>query len=577
MNIYTHYAEAIAGIIAELGLVDVPPAVHCESPRNPKHGDLATNIALVLAKPMGKLPMVVAEMLAPHIEKLEGVEACAVAKPGFINLGLAPSVWQARIADIIDAGEAWGACALGKGKRVNVEFVSANPTGPLHAAHARGAVIGDSLAHILAFCGYEVSREYYVNDAGGQIDDLALSLIDRMIELRGESINIDKMKYPGEYLIPIAKKLKAIQGESNLDDDWKIDTASAEFVIKEIMDSIQTDLKQLGIDMDDYVYESKFLRGGQATTTIMDALEAKGLVYWGIPEKPKSGNLGDWQARKQLLFATTRFGDDQDRPLAKADNSPTYFASDMAYHRDKLSRNYDILIDVWGADHAGYVKRMQAAVAALKHIGGRGIKASAELHIVLVQLVKLMDKGKPVKMSKRAGNFITLAEMLAAVGAEVIRFTMLTRRHDQHLEFDYAKVTEQSKDNPVFYVQYAHARAASVLRQEGAGDIMKQGTRPNLAGLTDTAELTLIKQLASFPRVVALAAKHYEPHRIAFALGEIAADFHALYNKGRDVPSLRFISDDKEATHARLQLVAATKIVLANGLRLLGITGREDM
>lgn len=573
MNIYTHYAEAIAGIIAELKLTDTPPVVNCESPRNPAHGDLATNIALMLAKPMGKPPMEVAAMLAPHIEKLEGVEACAIAKPGFINLSLAPSVWQARIADIIDAGEAWGGCAMGAGKRVNVEFVSANPTGPLHAAHARGAVIGDSLANILAFCGYAVSREYYVNDAGGQIDALVRSLSIRYRQQLGDATaKLGMDDYPGEYLIAVAEKLKDQHGDALPKDT----TTISDFAVGAMMHTIQTDLKQLGIDMNDYVYESKFLKGGQLTS-IINALKEKDLLYKGIPEKPKSGNLGDWEAREQLLFATTRFGDDQDRPLAKADGSPTYFASDMAYHRDKLSRNYDILIDVWGADHAGYVKRMQAAVAALKEADSDGKGNKAELHIILVQLVKLMDKGKPVKISKRAGNFITLADMLAAVGAEVIRFTMLTRRHDQHLEFDYAKVTEQSKDNPVFYVQYAHARAASVLRQEEAGAIIKQATRPNLAHLRDTAELTLIKQLASFPRVVATAAKHYEPHRIAFALGEIASDFHALYNKGRDVPSLRFISDDKEATHARLQLVAATKIVLANGLRLLGIKGREDM
>ncbi len=538
-----------------------------ELPREESHGDLATNAAMVLSKQMGMKPRDLAEKIADFLSSHPDIETVQIAGPGFINITLKQGVWGREVAGILSQGADYGR-QTGKDEHVNIEFVSANPTGPLHAAHARGAILGDVLANLLDFAGYKITREYYINDAGTQVDTLARSAYLRYRQALGEKdITIAEGLYPGEYLIEVGQQLAQKYGDSLLnkpEEEWL--ALVRDFAIDAMMHSIRTDLVDLGIHMDVFTSERKLVDTEQVGAAIAQ-LSDKGLVYRGVLEPPKGQLPDDWEPREQLLFKATAFGDDVDRPLQKSDNSWTYFASDVAYHADKHKRTKGKLVNIWGADHGGYVKRMKAAVHAVS--GEDNI-----LDVRLCQLVSLLDAGKPVKMSKRAGTFVTLRDVMQAVGPDVMRFIMLTRRSDQTLEFDYAKVTEKSRDNPVFYVQYAHARACSVLRQN---QNISQNIE-NVDRLSHTQEVRVIKQLASWPAVVNSAAETYEPHRICFYLIELASLFHSLWNAGREDPSLRFIVDNDETlSAARLALVSAVAQTLNTGLTLLSVEPATEM
>jgi arginyl-tRNA synthetase len=583
MNLFRHFLDIVAAEIGELARAGVLPAgldtsrIAVEPPRDPAHGDISTNAAMVLAKPAGMAPRALAEKLVERLKRRPEVIAAAPAGPGFINLRLADAFWHDRLAEIVRAGPAYGDARLGAGKPVNVEYVSANPTGPMHVGHGRGAVVGDALAALLEKVGFAVTREYYINDAGAQVDVLARSAYLRYREALGESIGaIPEGLYPGDYLKETGRALAARDGRKWLgaaEEAWL--PAVRDFAISEMLALIRGDLAALGVRHDVFTSERAIVAAG-AIERALETLEEQGLVYVGTLEPPKGKLPDDWEARPQTLFRSTQFGDDVDRPLKKSDGSWTYFAADIAYHLDKYRRGFADMIDVWGADHGGYVKRVAAAVTALS--GGQ-----AALDVKLCQLVNLFDKGAPVRMSKRAGTFVTLREVVDEVGKDVFRFVMLTRRNDQALDFDYAKVVEQSKDNPVFYVQYAHARARSVLRH-AAEQFSAAQLRPEslaaapLQRLTDPAELALIRHLASWPRLVESAAETHEPHRIAFYLQELAAAFHGLWNKGKDDSGLRFImSDAPELTMARLTLVQAVAFVVASGLRVFGVEPVEEM
>ena len=572
MNIFQYFESEFARILAELVGQGLLPEnldagrVVFELPREAAHGDLATNAAMILAKPAQKSPRDLAAVFASAFAKIDGVTGVDIAGPGFINLRVSPILWARQITDIVKAGTHYGRSQIGAGAHVNVEFVSANPTGPLHAAHARGAVIGDALAGLMEFCGWDVTREYYINDAGGQVDVLARSTYLRYCEALGRDIgDIPSGLYPGIYLKDVAEALANEVGDRYLDrpeTEWLDDLR--QFATQSIMGVIKQDLIALGIHMDVFSSERSLVESG-AVQHAIDQLQAAGHLYTGVLAPPKGKEPEDWEPREQLLFKASEFGDDTDRPLQKSDGSWTYFAADVAYHLNKLERTKGQLINIFGADHGGYVKRMNAAVAALSGQDGM-------LDIKLCQLVNLLDKGKPVKMSKRAGKFVTVRDVIDSVGADVIRFIMLTRRNDQTLDFDFAKVTEQSRDNPVFYVQYAHARACSVLRQGVMPD------QADLALLEADPELALLKHLASWPKIVESAALAHEPHRIAFYLVDLASHFHSLWNAGREDPSLRFIVDDDLAvTDARLMLVKATSLVIRAGLNMLSITALEEM
>ena len=579
MDIFSRFADFVTVSVHQLiedGQVTPRQAVNTEKlvvelPREESHGDLACNAAMVLAKQVGMAPRDLAGLLADKLAAHEDIAAVDIAGPGFLNITLKPGVWPAELTAILSAGSVYGQSDIGSGQAVNVEFVSANPTGPLHAAHARGAIFGDALANLLAFCGFQVTREYYINDAGAQVDTLARSAFLRYREALGEEgITIPEGLYPGEYLKDVGEALKA-RYQDSLRDQPEVVTLPIvrSFAIDAMMDGIKADLRDLGIEMDVFSSERHLVEQGRVDEA-MESLRDRGLVYRGVLAPPKGQLPDDWEEREQLLFRATEFGDDTDRPLQKSDGSWTYFASDVAYHADKLNRTGGALINVWGADHGGYVKRMTAATQALS-------EQNDMLDVKLCQLVTLLDKGKPVKMSKRAGTFVTLRDVMETVGADVMRFIMLTRRNDQTLEFDYAKVTEKSRENPVFYVQYAHARASSVLRQEDIRGLTEQG-QPDLALLSDMHEVRLIKQLASWPSVVRAAALTHEPHRVAFYLIDLAALFHGLWNAGRDNPALRFILDsDAELTRARLSLVAASAHVIKAGLSLLSVDAPEEM
>ena len=559
--------------------------VAVEPPRDPSHGDLATNAAMVLAGTARENPIALADRIAAALAGRELITGeyrgpgftAAPARPGFINIKLDPEVWHAQLQAILRAGTGFGDSTLGAGERVNVEFVSANPTGPMHVGHGRGAVVGDALARLLAKAGYAVQREYYINDAGAQVDVLARSTFLRYREALGEPIDaIPEGYYPGEYLAGTGRALAERDGRKWLDRPetewlWPV----RDFAVKQMMVLIRADLVTLGINHDLFVSERKLVEKG-AIDECLGALERQGLIYTGILEAPKGKLPDDWEPREQTLFRATDFGDDVDRPLKKSDGSWTYFAADIAYHRDKFRRGFKNLIDVWGADHAGYVKRMQAAVRAITGDAGA-------LDVKICQLVNLFDKGQPVRMSKRAGTFVTLREVVDEVGKDVFRFIMLTRRNDQALDFDFAKVTEQSKDNPVFYVQYAHARASSVMRHAAEQFPVAELSDAALSGvsldkLSDLSEIALIRQLAGWPRLVEGAAQAHEPHRIAFYLQEVAAQFHVLWNKGKDEATLRFIlASDPELTRARLALVRGVAIVIASGLAVFGVEPAQEM
>lgn len=583
MNYFAYLKSELENMLGWLGNDGSLPEnldasrVSFDPPRDPAHGDVATNAAMVLGKQVGLPPRDLAAVLVVQFEAHDDVASAEIAGPGFINLRLTPDFWQARLKDVFAAGKTYGHSEIGKGANVNVEYVSANPTGPLHAAHGRGAVVGDVLASLLAATGHDVTREYYINDAGAQVDTLGRSAFLRYREALGEDVGeIPEGLYPGDYLKDVGKALAATHGESlkAMDEpDWLPITRDT--AIEMMMVEIKEDLAALGIEMDVYTSERQLVADGKVPVALK-ALEAQGHIYQGILEPPKGMKPEDWEPREQTLFRATDFGDDVDRPLKKSDGSYTYFASDIANHFDKFERGHVTMIDVWGADHGGYVKRMQAAVSAVT--GGQG-----SLDVKICQLVKLMKAGQPVKMSKRAGTFVTLRDVIDQVGRDVIRFIMLTRKNDATLDFDLDKVTEESRDNPVWYVQYAHARACSVLRQAAEAmptlDISDASLgKADLAPLTDPAELDLIKVLAGWPSMVEGAALAHEPHRLAYYLNEISGAFHALWNRGKESPELRFIRNDEAVlTEARLALVRATSLVIAAGLGIFGVVARDEL
>ncbi|MGX5776518.1 arginine--tRNA ligase [Methylorubrum zatmanii] len=549
-----------------------------EPPRDPSHGDLATNAALVLAKEAKQNPKALGEALAEELRGDPRVSEASVAGPGFINLRLVPEVFHEVIRAALKDGEAYGRAQMGGGP-VNIEYVSANPTGPMHVGHGRGAVFGDALANLLAAAGRPVTREYYINDAGAQVDVLARSAFLRYREALGETIAIPEGLYPGDYLKPVGAALAQAHGRALLDKpeaEWL--PLVRRFAIDAMMDTIREDLAAIGIRHDVFFSEAT-LQGenGGKVAELLEALRAKGLVYEGHLPPPKGQLPDDWEDREQTLFRSTQFGDDVDRALLKSDGSYTYFASDIAYHRDKWLRGANELIDVLGADHGGYVKRMQAAVKAVSD-------GEARLDVKLCQLVRLLRAGEPVKMSKRAGEFITLREVIDEVGRDAIRFMMLYRKNDATLDFDLAKVVEQSKDNPVFYVQYGHARRFSVLRQAREalpGEDFSRGALradADLSVLTDPGEIEMMRLVAQYPRVLESAAAAHEPHRIAFYLYETASSLHSFWNKGKDLPQLRIVNPtDRKSTRARLALVEALGGVLASGLAVLGVSAPDEM
>ena len=549
-------------------------AVSVEPPRDAAHGDMATNAAMVLAKPAGMQPRAIAEALAAKLAADPRLISADVAGPGFLNLRLSPLVWQTVVKAALTAGNGFGRSDMGHGAKVNVEFVSANPTGPMHVGHVRGAVVGDALSNLLAFAGWTVTREYYINDGGAQVDVLARSAFERYREANGLEPEIREGLYPGDYLIPVGEALKAKYGATLLDQPESIWLADVrEFSTKLMMDMIREDLATLGVRMDVYSSEKALYGTGEIEAAIA-TLRDMDLIYEGTLEPPKGKEPDDWEPRMQTLFRSTAHGDDVDRPVMKSDGSWTYFAPDIAYHYNKVRRGFDMLIDIFGADHGGYVKRMKAAVSALS--GGR-----VPLDIKLIQLVKLYKNGEPFKMSKRAGTFVTLRDVVEEAGADVTRFIMLTRKNDVALDFDFAKVLEQSKDNPVFYVQYANARINSVLRKaREAGIDCADSTLAglDLSGMTHTAELELARKIAEWPRLVEIAAKGNEPHRVAFYLYELASDLHGLWNRGNDDVSLRFYQEGNAATSAaKIALARATGVVIAAGLGILGVTPVEEM
>ena len=579
MNLFADIRSLVLDCLAAMTADGMLPAglatdaVTVEPPRDKGHGDMATNAAMVLAKPAGKTPREIAEALAVRLQADPRVTEATVAGPGFLNLRLRPVVWQGVIhAALTEPG--FGRSDLGRGKRVNVEFVSANPTGPLHVGHTRGAVFGDALAALLAYAGWDVTREYYINDGGAQVDVLARSAYERYREACGHAPEIAEGLYPGDYLIAVGQALKDRYGDTLLDKDEQVWLAEVrDFATAQMMDLIRADLALLNITMDVYSSEKAIYGTGRIEAAIA-RLRDQGLIYEGVLEPPKGKTPEDWEPRQQTLFRSTAHGDDVDRPVQKSDGSWTYFAPDIAYHFDKVNRGFDALIDVFGADHSGYVKRMKAAVAALS--GG-----AVPLDIKLTQLVKLWQNGQPFKMSKRAGTFVTLRDVIEQVGPDVTRFTMLTRKNDAPLDFDFAKALEQSKDNPVFYVQYAHARVQSVLRRARDAGIDATDTTLAAADLTllaHDAELKLARQIAEWPREVEIAARGNEPHRIAFYLYELASDFHALWNRGNDDATLRFLQDGDPATsQAKIALIRAAAVVISAGLGILGVTPANEM
>ncbi|HLH91373.1 MAG TPA: arginine--tRNA ligase [Xanthobacteraceae bacterium] len=588
-NIFDDVLERVRAVNARLIASGVLPEgidqsrVVVEPPRDPTHGDMATNAAMVLAKDAGRKPRELAQAIADGLAADELIEKVDVAGPGFINLTLKSAAWIAALRAAMHAGPAYGKSDIGRTEPVNVEYVSANPTGPMHVGHCRGAVFGDALSNLLAFTGFAVTREYYINDAGAQVDVLARSAYLRYREALGDDIGaIPEGLYPGDYLKPVGEALAAQYGRAlnqKPETEWlPIVRAKA---IDMMMEMIRADLAALNVRHDVFFSERSLIDGSyDEVGRTLEMLRQKGDVYDGRLPPPKGAPIEDWEDREQTLFRATAFGDDVDRPLKKSDGSYTYFASDIAYHKSKWDRGFHNMIDVWGADHGGYIKRMSAAVRAISD-------NKAALDVKIVQLVRLLRNGQPVKMSKRSGDFVTLREVVDEVGRDAVRFMMLYRKNDATLDFDLAKVMEQSRDNPVFYVQYGHARGQSIFRKARevlpdlpleAGARAERLTAAPIERLTDPAETALIRKIALYPRLVEAAALAHEPHRIAFYLYDLASEFHALYTKGNDLPHLRFIiQNDPTMTAARLALVEGVVTVLASGLMLLGVDAPDEM
>ena len=583
MNVFEFVRGQIVAVVAgliergELRNVADLSRIVVEPPKDTSHGDMATNVALVLSKEAGISPRELAELLVPLIIKIEGVSHAAIAGPGFINLILADTLYHDVLKNILTSGLEFGRSTVGQGEAVNVEYVSANPTGPLHVGHGRGAVFGDALASLLGSANYRVVREYYINDAGAQVDVLARSAFLRYCEALGQDIGeIPDGLYPGDYLKPVGSALAASYGDrlTGLPESEWLDIVRSK-AIEMMLDLIKEDLAVLGIRHDLFFSERSLALGEKdVIRATIDDMINRDLVYQGRLLPPKGAPVEDWEDREQTLFRATDFGDDVDRPLLKSDGSYTYFAADIAYHRSKFDRGFSNMIDVWGADHSGYIKRMTAAVKAVT--GGK-----AALDVKICQLVRLLRDGQPVKMSKRSGDFVTLREVVDEVGADAVRFMMLFRKNDASLDFDLSKVVEQSKENPVFYVQYAHARCCSIRRQAENffhGDDLGDLHTSDFNQLGDVSEKTVIRRLSQYPRLIEAAALAHEPHRIAFYLYDLAADFHALWNRGKDDPVMRFIiEDNKVVSLARLGLVESVKFVIASGLGVLGVSAPQEM
>ncbi|EFO29757.1 arginyl-tRNA synthetase [Roseibium sp. TrichSKD4] len=588
MNIFTEFSERVKDMLKGLDLQTKDGAapdlsrVTVESPRDPAHGDLATNAAMVLSKQVGMKPRDLAEKLAEALKNDPDVQDVDVAGPGFINMRLAHSVWQKVLKSVLEQGQDFGRSDFGGGKKTNVEYVSANPTGPMHVGHTRGAVVGDVLANLLAFAGYDVTREYYINDAGSQIDTLARSAFLRYREALGEDIGeIPAGLYPGDYLKPVGEKLAADYKESLKDkpeEEWL--PVVKGLSISMMMDMIREDLASLNVHHDVFFSERTLHSRGEGNVSkideMLDALRNRDLVYQGTLPPPKGQVPDDWEDREQTLFRASDYGDDTDRALKKSDGSYTYFAADVAYFRDKFQRDFKEMIYVLGADHSGYAKRLQAVGKAVSD-------SQAEVVVRFCQLVKLFRGGEPFKMSKRSGDFITLRDVVDEVGRDPVRFMMLYRKNDAPLDFDFQKVTEQSKDNPVFYVQYGHARCRSVMRQaaeelSGVAIDDKALAEADFSALTDSGELELLAKMAVWPKIVEAAAETHEPHRIAFYLHDLASSLHGHWNRGKELPQLRFINaDDTKLTVARLAMVRAVSSVIASGLSVLGVDAPEEM
>jgi len=591
-DIYSSISDAVRtalrALVPEL-TADIVARVEVTPARDPAHGDMATNAALVAARAARMAPAKLAGDLIAALNQRPEIRDAVAAGPGFVNIRLHPSAFRNLLPGILAAAESYGDSDLGAGARINVEYVSANPTGPMHIGHCRGAVVGDALANLLAKTGYDVTKEYYINDAGAQVTALAWAAYWRYLQAIGTPLSEEDfsnevpggLQYRGEYLIPIGAQLAAMYGTTLAEPDLGIAAPDRwldivrDYTIDAMMSEVRTNLQALGVHQDVFTSERALVASGAADATI-DWLATQGLIYEGVLDPPKGKTPDDWEPRPQTLFRATRFGDDVDRPLRKSDGSNTYFANDIAYHADKLQRGFDVLIDVLGADHGGYVKRMHAAVQAVS--GGK-----SKYEAVLCQIVHVMRGGQPVRMSKRAGSYVTLRDLLDEVGKDAVRFTMLTRKADAQMEFDLDQALAQTRENPVFYVQYAHARCRSVLRAAAdmfSGDAITDSALVDvpLDTLEAPEELSLIRSLAQWPRTVEAAAQAREPHRIAFFLYDLAGDFHMLWNRGKDAAALRFLQPDRRAeTLARLALVAATAVVIRSGLAVMGVTPVEEL